>query len=65
MIDKNMKKLIIISLLLLLSFFLTAENNLKELVTGNAYDWSTLPREERAYGGDAKIIYKIEVKKIS
>lgn len=65
MIDKNIKKLIIISLLLLLSFFLTAENNLKELVTGNAYDWSTLPREERAYGGDSKIIYKIDVKKIS
>ena len=34
-----MKKLIIITLLLLLPFFISAENNLKELLEGNAYDF--------------------------
>ena len=34
-----MKKLIIITLLLLLPFFIAAENNLKELLEGNAYDF--------------------------
>ena len=34
-----MKKLIIITLLLLLPFFFSAENNLKELLEGNAYDF--------------------------
>lgn len=34
-----MKKLIITTLLLLLPFFISAENNLKELLEGNAYDF--------------------------
>lgn len=34
-----MKKLIIITLLLLLPFFISAENNLKELLEGNAHDF--------------------------
>ena len=34
-----MKKLIIITLLLLLPFFILSENNLKELLEGNAYDF--------------------------
>ena len=34
-----MKKLIIITLFLLLPFFISAENNLKELLEGNAYDF--------------------------
>ena len=65
MIDKNMKRIINITLLLLLPFFLSAENNLKELLEGNAYNWHDLPGEERAYGVDSKIVYKIDVKNIS
>ena len=65
MIDKNIKKIINITLLLLFPIFLSAENNLEEFVTGKAYDWHDLSREKRAYGVDSKIVYKIDVKNIS
>ena len=65
MIDKKAKKIFNISLLLLLPVFLSAENNLKELISSKAYDWYNLQREERVYGVDSKIVYKIDVKNIS
>lgn len=60
-----MKKLINISFLLLLPVFLSAENNLEKLITDKAYNWYDLPREERAFGVNSKIIYKIDMKNIS
>lgn len=60
-----MKKLINIFLLLLLPVFLSAENNLEKLITDKAYNWYDLPREERAFGVNSKIIYKIDMKNIS
>lgn len=60
-----MKKLINISFLLLLPVFLSAENNLEKLITDKAYNWYDLPREERAFGVNSKIIYKIDIKNIS
>ena len=60
-----MKKLINIFILLLLPVFLSAENNLEKLITGKAYNWYDLPGEERAFGVNSKIIYKIDIKNIS
>lgn len=60
-----MKKIINIFLLLLLPVFLSAENNLEKLITDKAYNWYDLPREERAFGVNSKIIYKIDMKNIS
>ena len=60
-----MKKLINISFLLLLPVFLSAENNLEKLITDKAYNWYDLPREDRAFGVNSKIIYKIDMKNIS
>ena len=60
-----MKKLLNISFLLLLPVFLSAENNLEKLITDKAYNWYDLPREDRAFGVNSKIIYKIDMKNIS
>lgn len=60
-----MKKKIYLLAILLSTFSLFAENNLRELIGNNAYDWNSLSRNERAFGVDSKIVYRIDAKKIN
>lgn len=60
-----MKKKIYLLAILLSTFSLFAENNLRELIGNNAYDWNSLSRNERAFGVDSKIVYRIDTKKIN
>ena len=60
-----MKRKIYLLAILLSTFSLFAENNLRELIGNNAYDWNSLSRNERAFGVDSKIVYRIDAKKIS
>lgn len=59
-----MKKTGFMILFLFNSFFLPAENNLKELFTENAHDWHSLTKQEKISGADSKIIYNIDIKEI-
>ncbi|WP_288567725.1 hypothetical protein [uncultured Treponema sp.] len=60
-----MKRKIYLLAILLSTFSLFAENNLRELIGNNAYDWNSLSRNERAFGVDSKIVYRIDAKKIN
>ena len=60
-----MKRKIYLLAILLSTFSLFAENNLRDLIRNSAYDWNSLPRNERAFGADSKIVYRIDAKKIS
>ncbi|MCQ2247942.1 MAG: hypothetical protein MJZ50_02935 [Treponema sp.] len=60
-----MIKIIYTFILLLLPVFLSAENNLETLIKDKACNWYDLPKEERAFGVDSKIVYKIGMKNIS
>lgn len=60
-----MKRKIYLLAILLSAFSLFAENNLRELIGNNAYDWNSLSRNERAFGVDSKIVYRIDAKKIN
>ena len=57
-----MKKLIIITLLLLLPFFISAENNLKELLEGNAYDF--IDNKAKVKSGSGEYYIDINGKRI-
>ena len=63
--ENDMKKITFIILLLIIHFSCFAENNLRVFLNDKAYDWYNLPREERAFGVDSKITYKIEIKPIT
>lgn len=61
-----MKKLTYVFMFLIGCFSIFAENNLRELLNNEGiYDWHNLPKTERAFGVDSKIVYKIDKKKIS
>ena len=63
--ENRMKRKIYLLAILLSTFSLFAENNLRELIGNNAYDWNSLSRNERAFGVDSKIVYRIDAKKIN
>ena len=63
--ENRMKRKIYLLAILLSAFSLFAENNLRELIGNNAYDWNSLSRNERAFGVDSKIVYRIDAKKIN
>ena len=63
--ENRMKRKIYLLAILLSTFSLFAENNLRELIGNNAYDWNSLSRNERAFGANSKIVYRIDAKKIS
>lgn len=47
------------------TFSLFAENNLRDLIGNNAQDLETLSKKEPVFGADSKIVYRIDAKKIS
>ena len=60
-----MKRKIYLLAILLSTFSLFAENNLRELIGNNAQDLKTLSKKEPVFGADSKIVYRIDAKKIS
>ena len=51
--------------ILLSTFSLFAENNLRDLIGNNAQDLKTLSKKEPVFGANSKIVYRIDAKKIS
>ena len=60
-----MKRKIYLLAILLSTFSLFAENNLRELIGNNAQDLKTLSKKEPVFGVDSKIVYRIDAKKIN
>lgn len=60
-----MKRKIYLLVILLSTFSLFAENNLRDLIGNNAQDLKTLSKKEPIFGADSKIVYRIDAKKIN
>ena len=60
-----MKRKIYLLAILLSTFSLFAENNLRDLIGNNAQDLKTLSKKEPVFGANSKIVYRIDAKKIS
>lgn len=60
-----MKRKIYLLAILLSTFSLFAENNLRDLIGNNAQDLKTLSKKEPIFGADSKIVYRIDAKKIN
>lgn len=60
-----MKRKIYLLAILLSTFSLFAENNLRDLIGNNAQDLKTLSKKEPIFGVDSKIVYRIDAKKIN
>lgn len=60
-----MKRKIYLLVILIGTFSLFAENNLRDLIGNNAQDLKTLSKKEPIFGVDSKIVYRIDAKKIN
>lgn len=63
--ENRMKRKIYLLAILLSTFSLFAENNLRDLIGNNAQDLKTLSKKEPIFGADSKIVYRIDAKKIN
>ena len=61
--ENRMKIKIYLLAILLSTFSLFAENNLRDLIGNNAQDLKTLSKKEPIFGADSKIVYRIDAKK--